>query len=300
MTGFAERLKSSAFVMTSEVTPPLSVDPAAMIAKVASLKGLADAVNVTDGASARTAMDPLAAGAIMMREGVEPIVQFTCRDRNRIALQGSVVGAAALGIRAFLALTGDDPAKGDQPETKGVFDLNSNTLISTIAGIGKGTLPHGREIGGSAPLVVGCADAPVDPADGWEPKGLLAKIAAGAGFAQTQFCMDAGVVRRYIQRLHDCGVPRDFKLLIGVAPLASGKSGRWIVDNLFGSIIPPELIERMDNASDPKAEGRAIAVELIRELAGIDGVGGVHIMAPLNEKAVPQMIEEARVALARG
>jgi len=300
LTGFYHALKSGRFLITSEVTPPLSFDAAAMAAKAAPLKGLADAVNVTDGASARTAMDPVAAAVIMLREGVEPIVQLTCRDRNRIALQSAVVGAAALGVEAFLALTGDDPAKGDQPETKGVFDLGSDSLISTIAGMAEGRLPNGREIKGKAALVVGCADAPVDPADGWEPKTLLGKIAAGAAFAQTQFCMDADVVRRYIARLRECGVPEDFKLLIGVAPVASGKSARWIVDNLFGSIIPEAVIARMDAAADPKAEGVAVAAALIRELAGIDGVGGVHIMAPLNEKAVPRLIEVAREALARG
>jgi methylenetetrahydrofolate reductase (NADPH) len=299
-TGFADVIASGRFALTSEITPPLSVDPHALIDKVIPLKGLADAVNVTDGASARATMDPLAASALMMQAGVEPICQFTCRDRNRIALQGSLVGAAALGVRAFLLLTGDDPTKGDQPETKAVFDVNSNQLIETVQMISGGKLPSGREIAGSARLIAGCADAPIDPTEGWEPKGLLAKISAGAQFAQTQFCMDAGVIRRYIARLRDCGVPQNFPLLVGVAPLASAKSARWIVDNLYGSIIPPALIDRIETAEDQRAEGRAIAVELIRELAEIDGVGGVHIMAPLNEKAVPQLIEDARAALGKG
>ncbi len=299
-TGFADVIASGRFALTSEITPPLSVDPQALIDKVIPLKGLANAVNVTDGASARATMDPLAASALMMQAGVEPICQFTCRDRNRIALQGSLVGAAALGVRAFLLLTGDDPTKGDQPETKAVFDVNSNQLIETVQMISGGKLPSGREIAGSVKLIAGCADAPIDPTDGWEPKGLLAKINAGAQFAQTQFCMNAGVIRRYIARLRDCGVPQNFPLLVGVAPLASAKSARWIVDNLYGSIIPPALIDRIEAAEDQRAEGRAIAVELIRELAEIDGVGGVHIMAPLNEKAVPQLIEDARVALAKG
>ncbi|MFM2098498.1 MAG: hypothetical protein RLZZ366_37 [Pseudomonadota bacterium] len=299
-TGFADVIASGRFALTSEITPPLSVDPQALIDKVIPLKGLADAVNVTDGASARATMDPLAASALMMQAGVEPICQFTCRDRNRIALQGSLVGAAALGVRAFLLLTGDDPTKGDQPETKAVFDVNSNQLIETVQMISGGKLPSGREIAGSVKLIAGCADAPIDPTDGWEPKALLAKISAGAQFAQTQFCMDADVIRRYIARLRDCGVPQNFPLLVGVAPLASAKSARWIVDNLYGSIIPPALIDRIETAEDQRGEGRAIAVELIRELAEIDGVGGVHIMAPLNEKAVPQLIEDARVALAKG
>jgi methylenetetrahydrofolate reductase (NADPH) len=299
-SSFTQTITSRRFALTSEITPPLSVDPQTLIDKVLPLKGLADAVNVTDGASARASMDPLAAAVIMMQAGVEPIMQLTCRDRNRIALQGSLVGAATLGVRAFLLLTGDDPTKGDQPETKPVFDVTSNELMATATMISAGKIPGGRDIAGTARLLAGSADAPVDPAPDWQPKSLLGKIAAGASFAQTQFCMDAGVVRRYIARLRECGVPKGFPLLIGVAPLASAKSARWIVDNLFGSIIPSTIIGRLEAASDQRAEGRAIAVELIRELAGIDGVGGVHIMAPLNEKAVPKLIEEARAALERG
>jgi methylenetetrahydrofolate reductase (NADPH) len=299
-SGFADMLGAGRFLITSEITPPVSLDPAALEAKVLPLGGLADAVNVTDGASARAAMDPLAAAALMLRAGVEPIMQLTCRDRNRIALQGAVIGAAALGVSAFLCLTGDDPETGDQPETKGVFDIGSAELMTTIRDIGHGKLPSGRDVAGARTLAPGCADMPTDPKPDWQPGGLNAKIAAGARFAQTQFCMDGAVLRRYVARLHECGVPRDFPVLVGIAPLASAKSARWIRDSLFGSIIPDALVERMDAAEDQRAEGRAIALELIRDYASIDGVAGVHIMAPLNEKAVPALIEQARVALAKG
>lgn len=298
--GFVDKLGTSQFLITSEITPPVSLDPAALEAKVLPLKGLADAVNVTDGASARAAMDPLAAAALMLRAGVEPIMQLTCRDRNRIALQGAAIGAAALGVSAFLCLTGDDPKTGDQPETKGVFDIGSAELMTTIRDIGLGKLPSGREVAGARTLAPGCADMPIDPGPDWQPRSLLDKIAAGARFAQTQFCMDGAVLRRYITRLHECGVPKDFPLLIGIAPLASAKSARWIRDNLFGSIIPDRFIEQLDAAEDQRAEGRSIALELIRDYAAIDGVAGVHIMAPLNEKAVPALIEQARTALDKG
>jgi methylenetetrahydrofolate reductase (NADPH) len=301
MTGsFTQRLGSGQFLITSEITPPVSLDPQALLDKALPLKGLADAVNVTDGASARAAMDPLAASALMLKAGVEPIMQLTCRDRNRIALQGAVIGSAALGVRAFLCLTGDDPQTGDQPETKGVFDIGSAELMTTIRDIGEGKLPSGRDVAGATPLFPACADMPSDPKPDWQPQALLAKIAAGARFAQTQFCMDAGVLRRYVTRLHECGVPKDFPILVGIAPLASAKSARWITGNLFGSIIPDAYVERLDAAADQRAEGRAIALELIREYAQIEGVAGVHIMAPLNEKAVPGLIEEARIALERG
>jgi methylenetetrahydrofolate reductase (NADPH) len=166
--------------------------------------------------------------------------------------------------------------------------------------VSRGELPGGRTISGSARLIAGGADMPLDPKPDWVPKALLGKIAAGASFAQTQFCMDADVMRRYIAHLRACGVPDSFRLLVGIAPLASAKSARWIVDNLFGSIIPPAIIDRLEAASDQRAEGRQIALELIRELAGIDGVNGVHVMAPLNEKAVPALLEQARRVIDAG
>ncbi len=297
MSGFEAALQSGRFVLTAEITPPASLDPDALLAKALPLKGLADGVNVTDAASARAAMDPLAASALMMAAGVEPIMQLTCRDRNRIALQGAAMGAAALGVRGFLCLTGDDPKVGDQPKTKGVFDIGSAELMRMIAGLSEGKLPSGRDVGGAARLLPGCADMPVDPKPDWTPKGLLDKIAAGACFAQTQFCMDGGVLRRYVAHLHDCGIPKDFPILVGVAPLASARSARWITDNLFGSIIHDDIIARLERAADSKAEGAAIALELICDYAEIEGVAGVHIMAPLNERAVPGLMEAARKAL---
>ena len=297
MTGFASTLASGRFVLTAEVTPPLSLSPTPLIEKVRPLAGLADAVNVTDSASARAAMDPVAAAAIMLGAGVEPVVQLTCRDRNRIALQGAIVGAAALGVRAFLFLGGDKPEVGDQPEAKGVFCIGSADLVRTAAGIGAGHLPSGRLIADSTALLPGVADCPIDPPEGWQPVGLLAKIAAGALFAQTQFCMDAGVVRRYAARLREAGVPENFRLIVGVAPLASVKSAAWIRANLFGAIIPDAIVARLEAAADPRAEGAAICVELIAELAEIPGVAGAHIMAPLNEKAVPGVMEAARKAI---
>jgi methylenetetrahydrofolate reductase (NADPH) len=297
VTGFASSLASGRFVLTAEVTPPLSLSPAALIEKVRPLAGLADAVNVTDAASARAAMDPLAAAAIMLGAGVEPILQLTCRDRNRIALQGAIVGAAALGVRAFLFLNGDKPEAGDQPEAKGVFDIGSAELVRTAAGIGAGKLPSGRAVADPTPLLPGVADCPIDPPEGWQPVGLLAKIAAGALFAQTQFCMDAGIVRRYVARLREAGMPEDFRLIVGVAPLASARSAAWIKANLFGAIIPDALVARLDAASDPRAEGAAICLDLIAELSDISGVAGAHVMAPLNEKAVPGVMEAARKSI---
>jgi methylenetetrahydrofolate reductase (NADPH) len=256
---------------------------------------MADAVNVTDGAGARAHLDSIVAASALLKEGIEPILQLTCRDRNRIALQSQLLGAAALGITNLLLLKGDDPRAGDQPDAKPVFDLDTAALAATAVAIrDRGELPYGRKVGGSAAFFVGVADAPMDPPPGWMPAGLTKKIEAGAEFAQTQFCMDAGILRRYVERLRESGALERLHLLIGVAPLASAKSARWIKQHLFGSIIPEWMIERLEEAGDPPVEGRALCVELLKEYAEIPGVSGAHIMAPLNEQAIPAVIEAIR------
>jgi methylenetetrahydrofolate reductase (NADPH) len=290
-----QTLKSGRFVVTAEISPPVSFSRDELLAKALPFKGMADALNVTDGAGARSQMAPVTASAILKENGIEPILQFTCRDRNRLALQSELLGAATLGIRNLLLLRGDDPTAGDQPDTKGVFDLDSRSLLKTAARMrDAGELPTGRSIGGKADFFIAAADMPIDPRSGWEPKGLKDKIAAGAQFAQTQFCMDAGVLRRYVRRLTDCGIPRDFFLLVGMAPVRSARSARWIRDHLYGSVIPDTLIARLEQASDPAAEGRRICLELIQEYSGIAGVAGVHIMAPGHDADVPVVVAEAR------
>ena len=293
------KLTTGQFAMTAEITPPASADPAELLEKAMPLKGFADAVNVTDGASARAHLDAMVAAQILFANGIEPILQMTCRDKNRIALQSALLGAAASRIENILVLTGDDPKQGDQPDAKPVFDLDSTGLVATAVSIrDRGQFPHGRKVSGHIEYFLGVADAPVDPKPDWTPKSLLKKIEAGAQFAQTQFCMDVDVVRRYMARLHESGVPESFKFLIGVAPLASAKSAHWMKKNLFGTIIPDAIVARMEGAADPKAEGQAICLELIEGLSKVKGVAGVHIMAPLNEGAIPLVTTEARKRLA--
>ena len=294
------RLSSARFVMTAEVVPPISCDPRDLLRKAAPLKGLADAVNVTDGAGARAHMGALAAAAILLNAGLDPILQLTCRDRNRIGLQGDLMGASALGIRNLLILTGDKPSAGDQPDATAVFDLDSKTLSQTAHMIGsEGQLPTGTKVAGAVPFLIGAADMPIDPKPDWQPTGLKAKIAVGARFAQTQFCMDAGVLRRYMARLTEAGVLPGLAMLIGINPLRSAKSAHWMRNHLFGTIIPDAMIERMEKAADPAAEGRRICVEYVEEIAEIPGVAGVHIMAPGNDAAVPDVIAMARARVKR-
>ena len=288
-------LRAGCLVFTTEITPPVSCAADDLLRKALPLRGLADAVNVTDGASARTHMSALAAAAILARNGIEPVLQLACRDRNRIALAADLMGAAACGIHNLLLLTGDDPGAGDEPQAKPVFDLDARSLTELARRIrDHGELPSGHKVAGAAQFFLGAADLPIDPPPGWRPERLAAKVAAGAQFAQSQFCMDAAIIRRYVRRLSESAEVRGLSLLIGIAPLRSASSARWMLHHLPGTIIPQVLIRRLEAALAPDAEGRRISLELIEELAAVQGVAGVHVMAPANEAAVPEVIAEAR------
>jgi methylenetetrahydrofolate reductase (NADPH) len=288
------RLSSGDFVVTAEITPPVSTDPAEFLSRAMPLKGLATAVNVTDGAGAKVHLSSLAAAHFLVQNGIEPIFQMTCRDRNRLALQGDILGAESLGIRNMLMLAGDDPKLGDQPDAKPVYDLDSKGLLAMANRMrNEHRLPSGTPIAGKLNIVLGAADVPIDPPPGWEPKSLRAKAEAGADFVQTQFCMDVGVVRRYVARLLEAGIK--IPILIGVAPIPSARSARWMREKLFGTLIPEALVERLEKASDPKREGRRICVEVLQQLAETPGVAGAHVMAPMNFAEIPATIEESGV-----
>ena len=277
------------------MTPPVTCEPQELLSRALPLKGVADAGNVTDGAGARAHLGALASAAILKQNGFDPVLQLTCRDRNRLALQSDLLGAAALGINNLLVLRGDDPTAGDQPDAKPVFDLDSGALIATAVGIReRHELPSGRKVTGTANFFIGAADMPIDPPKDWQPKSLKAKIAAGAQFAQTQFCMDIDIVRRYVARLAQEKLTNKISLLIGVVPLRSGKSARWIKEQLFGAIIPDHIVERLEYSGDPAAEGKQICIDFIAQLSEVPGVAGAHVMAPNNEGAIPDVITRAR------
>lgn len=291
----AAAFASGRFAITAETTPTATADPTPLVERLKPLKDVADAVNVTDGATAKPHLSSLALAGLMARAGIEPVLQFTTRDRNRIALQADLLGAAALGVPNVLCLTGDDPKRGEEPEAKPVHDLNSVALIALARKMrDEARLNSGREIAVAPRYLIGAADAPIDPAPGWKPDALAAKVAAGADFVQTQYCFDLGLLRRYLARLAEHGLPGRAKLLVGIGPLASARQARWMNENLWGVSIPPALVARLDDARDPKAEGRRLCVELMRELATIPGVAGCHLMAPRQEAEMAAAIAEFR------
>ncbi len=294
-------LEAGHFAVTAETTPPLSANPDDLLRRVAPLVGVADAVNVTDGAAARAHLSAPAAAALMVGAGLDPVMQMTLRDRNRLALQGDLLGAAAFGVRNVLCLSGDPVAAGDQPEAKEVFDLDSAGLIAMASGmVEKGTLPSGRAVAAMPRLFIGSADSPRDPPPDWRPAGLERKLDAGARFVQTQYCFDTALMRRYVARLVDFGITERAYLLIGVGPLRSAKSARWMDRNLFGVDIPGPILERLEGAADQEEEGIRICVELIGALRETPGVAGAHVMGPRSEAAAAEVVRRSGVRAARG
>lgn len=281
MSKLASQLGRGAFVITAEIVPPLSASPVAILEEAEILGSRVTALNVTDAAAGRTTMSSYAAAAILACAGFEPVLQVTCRDRNRIALAGDLLGAAAQGVRNLLIMRGDDPDGGDQPEATAVFDLEAVELMGLANNmVNEGKLPGGRAINPPPQFFIGAADLPRDPEDTWSAAPLLGKAAAGAQFVQTQFGFDIEVVRKYMARLNDEGITEKLGIIIGVGPIRSARSARWMNENLYGVNVPEAIISRLEKAADQQREGRNFCAELISELQGIDGVAGAHVMAP--------------------
>ena len=291
MTALSDKINSKQFAITAEIVPPVSASGGKLLAEAEHLRGLVDAINVTDGAGATTTMSSFSASAILAGAGFEPVLQITCRDRNRIALTADLLGAAAQGSCNLLVLMGDDPAKGDQPEAKPVFDLDSRQVMQLARSLrDDAVLPSGKAVDSPPAFFIGAADMPLDPPADWTPDALQSKIDCGAQFTQTQFCFEPEVARRFIGRLTDAGITEQVGVLLGIGPIVSAKSARWMNENLYGVTIPEPTIARLEGAADAKAEGRAICAELIQQYREIPGLAGVHIMAPAQK---PDAIADA-------
>ena len=280
-TKLESKIRSKTFVITAEIVPPLAGGAAPLLAEAHHLREGVDAINVTDAAAGRTTMASFASAAILAQNGYEPILQVTCRDRNRIALAGDLLGAAAQGVHNLLVLRGDDPKGGDQPDAKPVFDLESADLMKVARDMrDKGELPSGRKIEEPPHFFIGGADIPRVPDAKWNSDVVRRKVDAGAGFFQTQFCFDLDVARKYAARMVSDGITEKLGIIIGVGPIRSAKSAAWMNANLFGVHVPDAIIKRLETATDQAAEGRRICAELIAGLREIPGIAGAHIMAP--------------------
>lgn len=285
-------LQSGHFAITAELTPPRGAELESLTEAAAILKPAVTAVNLTDGAGARVRMSSLAAAIHLRQHGIEPILQMTCRDRNRIAIQSDLLGAAAFGINNVLAITGDSVQDSD--DATPVFDLNSRTLLAAIQDLcGEGAKVAGGPLTARPQFFCGTADMPFAAPDDWLPEALLAKQRAGARFVQSQYCFDMDLLRRYLQKLAAHGLTEKLYFLVGLGPLRSAEGARWMRDNLHGTVMPEGIIRRMEAARDPQEEGIEICAELMQRAREIPGVAGVHLMAPGHHKAIVDAVQLA-------
>jgi len=288
-----QKLLDKVFVYTAETTPPDASNKETLLKNVMPLKGVADAVNVTDSPGAKAHMSSLTAAIILAQNGIDPILQLTVRDRNRLALQGDLIGASALGVNNILCLKGDDPKNGDQPETKIVNDIDSLTLVSTANMMRKEKkLPSGRVIDPSPKLFIGGAEVPTQGKP--NPEKILEKINKGVDFFQTQYVFDAKLLNEYMKVLGDKGILEKTNFIIGLGPFASAKSARWMNENLFGVDVPDQIIKRLEGAKDQKEESKKICIELIDNFRNIQGVKGVHLMGHRKEEVISEIIKESK------
>ena len=288
-----QKLLDKVFVYTAETTPPDASDKETLLKNVIPLKGVADAVNVTDSPGAKAHMSSLTASIILAQNGIDPILQLTVRDRNRLALQGDLIGASALGVNNILCLRGDDPKNGDQPETKIVNDIDSLTLVSMANVMRKEKkFPSGRLIDPSPKLFIGGAEIPTMGKP--DPKKILDKINKGVDFFQTQYVFDSKVLNEYMKVLGDEGILEKTYFIIGLGPFASAKSARWMNENLFGVDVPDQIIKRLEGAEDQKKESKKICIELIEAFRKIQGVKGVHLMGHKKEEVISEIIKESK------
>lgn len=295
-SGLETVLKSGAFAVTSEIAPPDSVSLDSVYKHVEYFAGNVDALNVIDSAGGNCHMSSIAVSSLLVREGCEPIMQMTCRDRNRIAIQGDVIGAAALGVKNVLCLTGDDVSCGDDPGAKPVFDLDGISLLDNLKTMRDKQMFHsGRRLDIPPSLFLGAVANPFAPPLNMRPLRLAKKVAAGAQFIQTQYCFDALLLKRYMNEVRDLGLDKKCYILVGVGPISSAKTALWLRNKVPGITIPDTLIERLSAASDPRQEGVKICIELIEEIREIEGVSGVHIMAPRQEHLVPEIIASSGI-----
>ena len=289
-------LKSGRFAVTAELNPPDSADPQHVYDAAVVLSTVCDAINATDASGANCHMSSVAICALLTRAGYAPVLQVSCRDRNRNAIQGDVLGAAAMGGCNVLCLTGDDVSVGDQPEAKRVFDFDSIHLLRTIRIMrDKGMFLSGRKLDPPPRLFIGAASNPfVQPYD-WRPSRLAKKIEAGADFIQSQYCFDVPRFRQFMQRVRDLGLDRKVYYLVGVGPLRSEGAAEFMRTKVPGIHIPDEVVERLRKTPKEKKreEGKRICIEIIEQVREIRGVAGVHVMAYRQEELVAEIIEEA-------
>jgi len=287
-------LESGQFVVTAELGPPKGTNQKVVARKAEQLRSCCDAVNVTDNQTAIVRMSSLSVCILLKQIGLEPVMQITCRDRNRLAIQADVLGAVGFGIHNFLCLSGDHQKFGNHPTAKNVFDLDSIQLVQTLVGMrDKKKFASGDDFNGEAPVYVGAAANPfADPFE-FRVIRLSKKVKAGASFIQTQPVFDVERFARWMEMVRQRGLDQQTHILAGITPIKSAGMARYMRDNVAGVGIPDSVVARIEQAADVKEEGVKIALEAIEEVRKMPGVHGIHIMAVGWEDIVPVIVEKA-------
>jgi methylenetetrahydrofolate reductase (NADPH) len=285
-------LHEHGFAVTAEVVPPRNTDAEAVRSQARALVGFADAANVTDSPTSSAHMSAVAGSALVAAEGVEPVLQLACRDRNRIAITGDLLGAWALGARNVLCLTGDPVTAGDEPEAREVHDLSVLDLVRYAVKLRDGQVSLGGNPVDPAPrYFVGVADVPLAP--DYDPARLEAKADAGADFVQTQIVYDLDALGEWAEAIRARGLFERMFVLVGVAPPRSAASARFMREHLPGVVVPDGVVVRLEGADDPADEGVRLTVEIVKRLRSIEGISGVHIMGLGREDSVRRVIDAA-------
>ncbi len=289
-------LRAGVFTVTTELDPPDSADPEEVYRRARVFDGYVDGVNATDGSGANCHMSSLAVCALLTRAGYAPVMQISCRDKNRIAIQGDILGGAAMGVCNILCLSGDGVQSGDHPQAKPVFDLDSLSLLQIARMLrDEKRFESGRKLTFAPRVFLGAAENPFAPPFEWRAERLAKKVAAGAQFIQTQYCFDIPMMREFMHRARDLGLLENAFVLAGVGPLKSAKSAQWMRTHVAGTHIPDSVIARLSGAQDQAHEGRRLCIDLIHELREMPGVSGVHVMAYRQEESVAEVIERSGV-----
>jgi methylenetetrahydrofolate reductase (NADPH) len=286
-------LRAGQFAVTAELNPPDSADPQEVYAAARILADVVDAINTTDSSGGNVHMSSLGTSALLLEAGYDVVMQLSCRDRNRIALQADLLSAAALGVKNILCLTGDDVSVGDQPEAKRVFDFDSLHLIRTARIMcDQGVFLSGRKLTVPPRLFIGAAENPFAPPIQWRADRLAKKVEAGANYIQTQYVFDVGVFREFMARVRDLGLLERVYILAGVGPLKSPKAAEFMRTRVPGVVIPDSLVDRMKRAPQGRwrEEGIEICIEIIEQVREVEGVAGIHLMAYRQEEVVAEII----------
>jgi methylenetetrahydrofolate reductase (NADPH) len=293
-------LRAGKFAVTAELSAPDSADPEEVYLRARVFDGYVDAINATDGSGANCHMSSVGVCALLTRRGYGTVMQVSCRDRNRIAVQGDLLGAAAMGVTAVLCLSGDGVQVGDQPDAKPVFDLDSVSLLQTVRIMrDESRLLTGRKLTSPPRLFVGAVENPFAPPYEFRPLRLAKKVSAGAQFIQTQYCFDIPRLERFMEQVRDLGLHEKCFILAGVGPLASANAARWIRERVPGIHIPDAIIDRLARTQKQRLEGKKICLELIQRIHQIEGVSGVHVMAYRQEEMVAEIIDASGVLAGR-